>query len=81
MDDGGCAVGGRVSPGGFGGGAGSGGAGSGWGVRGHHEGDIAGDPGPACGGGDGAAGGRGLRLAVDERLLVFGVVKVMRSGW
>ena len=80
MHDGGCAVGGRVSPGGFGAGAGSGGAGSSWSVRGHHEGESAGDSGGA-GGGESVAGGRGVMLAVDEVLLVFGVVKVMRFGW
>ena len=63
MHDGGCAVGGRVSPGGFGAGAGRGGAGSSWSVGGHHEGESAGDSGGAGGGGESVAGGRGANVS------------------
>lgn len=41
---------------------------------------VLGDSGGACGGGDSVVGGRGEMSAVDELLLVFMVVKVMRFG-
>ena len=76
IDDGG-AVGGR----GFGGGAGTDGARSDWSVRGDHEGDSAGHSAAAWVVEIELLVAEGVMLAVDEVLLVFVVVKVMRFGW